>query len=131
MVAGPVAKAAAAGPPSWKLTAPHDAAAQGLVVGGFGGLGTGRALFVEFGWPPGTAHPGSWIAALQALAPVTNADGREARATALALTGTGLARMGLDDQALNSFSRPFREGMFQEDRRAGSATGAARPGRAR
>ena len=116
MVAGPVAKAAAAGPPSWKLTTPHNAAAQGLVVGGFGGLETGRALFVEFGWPPGTAHPGGWIAALQALAPVTNADGREARATALAFTGTGLARMGLDDHAQNSFSKPFREGMFQEDR---------------
>ena len=37
-------------------------------------------------------------------------------AASLAFSGTGLKRMGLPEQALATFSRPFLEGMFQEDR---------------
>jgi hypothetical protein len=47
---------------------------------------------------------------------VTNADGKDARAAALAFTWHGLSLMGLPRAALDSFSAPFREGMFQEDR---------------
>lgn len=114
MAAGPVAAPGTARPPGWKLVAPHDADTQGLVLSGFGDLPTGRALFLEFGWAD--APPAGWLDALCAAAPISDADGRDPRAAALAFTWPGLRRMGLPDQALASFSRPFREGMFQEDR---------------
>lgn len=105
---------ASKGPPGWRLKPPHDTRAQGLVVSGFGSLCTGRALFLEFGWK---GHGGgAWLKALETVAPVTDADGREARATAVSLTHAGLRRMGLGQAALDSFAAPFREGMFQEDR---------------
>ena len=56
------------------------------------------------------------------MAPITDAvppdRTRDVRrqAAAIAFTWTGLQRMGLRETALASFSRPFREGMFQEDR---------------
>ena len=116
MVAGPVTAMPGRGPPSWKFTSPTDTATQGLVVSGFTHLQTARALFLRFDWPAGQAGAGAWLADLETIAPVTDADGREQQAAMLALTYTGLERMGLDGTALASFSRPFREGMFQEDR---------------
>lgn len=103
---------------SWKLSPEIAVQTQGLVVSGFGALPHGRALFVELG-----GGGGGWLAALEKVAPVTPAvppgqndpDGQQ-QATAIAFTGSGLARMGLPPTALASFSRPFREGMFQEDR---------------
>lgn len=114
MAAGPVAPGRTR-PSSWKLAAPHDANTQGLVVSGFASLPTGRALFLEFGWAEGPA-PDGWLAALTAAAPISDADGRDDRAAAMAFTYPGLRKMGLSPEALASFSRPFREGMFQEDR---------------
>ena len=103
--------------PGWKLQPPLDEQTQAIVVGGFGGLPTGRALFLEFGWPADDGKgKGAWLQTLQRVAPVTDADGREQRATALAFTYTGIAKMGLRDETLKSFSAPFREGMYQEDR---------------
>ncbi|MBB5709880.1 Dyp-type peroxidase [Sphingomonas xinjiangensis] len=105
------------GPPSWKLAAPHDAMTQGMVVSGFGTLPTGRALFLEFGWS-GTlrAKGGAWLQALQAVAPITDADGKDPRSAGIGFTWQGLRKMGLGANALASFDRPFKEGMFQEDR---------------
>ncbi|AJP73048.1 hypothetical protein TS85_16470 [Sphingomonas hengshuiensis] len=113
MSAAPAAK----GPPSWKLAPPHDKLTQGMVVSGFSSLPTGRALFLEFQWP-GVAKGGggAWLKALRAVAPVTDADGRDPQAAALGFTCEGLRRMGLDANTLASFDRPFKEGMFQEDR---------------
>ncbi len=117
--------------PSWKLAAPNDALVQGLVVSGFGDLETGRALLLEFRWPEDAAAPnpaatnrGAWLKTLASVAPITNAqppgkaDGgaQSSRAAALAFSWTGLQRMGLPATALASFSRPFVEGMLQEDR---------------
>lgn len=102
-------------PPSWKLAAPHNGLAQGLVVSGFATLPTGRALFLEFTWP-GNKGGGAWMKALEAVAPVTDADGRDPKAVALSFAYAGLEKMGLAKQALESFAAPFREGMFQEDR---------------
>jgi deferrochelatase/peroxidase EfeB len=99
---------------SWKLAAPHDAQAQGLIVSGFAALPTGRALMLEFQWIG--VGDGSWLDALEAVAPVTNADGKEPRATAIAFAHAGLAKMGLAQASLDSFADPFREGMMQEDR---------------
>ena len=109
---------AGANRPSWKLRPPVDSATQGLVVSGFGSLETGRALFLECG-PEATG--GAWLRDLAKVAPVTNAapppkDKPSSRAAAMAFAWTGLQRLGLDESALASFSRPFREGMFQEDR---------------
>jgi deferrochelatase/peroxidase EfeB len=103
-------------PPSWRLKAPHNKHTQGLVVSGFGSLPTGRALFLEFTWTGTGESRGAWLETLRAIAPVTDADGRDERSTALAFAYAGLEKMGLSKAALESFAAPFREGMFQEDR---------------
>lgn len=101
----------------WRLAPPHDRRTQGLVVSGFAALETGRALFLEFTWPDDLDEGGgAWLRALHEVAPVSDADGKDTRAAALALTWHGLKKMGLAPSALASFARPFREGMLQEDR---------------
>lgn len=100
---------------SWKLASPQNADTQALVVGGFSSLPTGRALFLEFVWDDNKGG-GAWLKALETVAPVTNADGREDRAVALSFAYTGLAKMGLAKSALESFAAPYKEGMLQEDR---------------
>jgi deferrochelatase/peroxidase EfeB len=100
--------------PSWKLKAPLDGETQGLMVSGFASLPTGRALFLQFGWAD--VGDGSWLQTLETIAPVTDADGKEQRATALALSCEGLRKMGLAPASLESFPAPFKEGMLQEDR---------------
>lgn len=114
----PVSAAPAAkGPPSWKLAPPYNKRAQGMVVSGFASLPTGRALFLEFQWP-GVVRGGGggWLKAVQAVAPITDADGRDPQAASLGITWEGMRKMGLDANSLASFDRPFKEGMFQEDR---------------
>ena len=104
--------------PNWHLAPPHDKRAQGLVVSGFAGLPTGRALFLEFAWQ-GTKNQGgggAWLAALRQVVDITDADGRDPRGAAISFTWSGLQKMGLNKSALASFDRPFKEGMFQEDR---------------
>jgi deferrochelatase/peroxidase EfeB len=109
-------------PPSWKLKPPYDANTQGIVVSGFGDLPSAKALFLFFGWPendPGDQQPSrkfQWLQALRAVAPITDADDKDPRASALAFTWTGLQKLGLPADALATFSQPFREGMYQEDR---------------
>jgi deferrochelatase/peroxidase EfeB len=100
--------------PSWRLKAPYNSRAQGLVVSGFGSLPTGRALFLRFAWDG--IGSGAWLDTLATVAPVTDADGRDPRATAVSFAYTGLEKMGLPEGALASFADPFREGMLQEDR---------------
>ncbi|SEI01797.1 hypothetical protein SAMN02799636_04966 [Methylobacterium sp. 275MFSha3.1] len=107
-------------PPNWKLAEPIRGRTQGLIASGFGHLPYGRALFLEFVWPAET-RGGAWLNALAAKVTVTHGapdekDEKPPQAASLAFTWTGLRRMGLGKQALASFSRPFREGMFQEDR---------------
>ena len=116
MAAAPM-KTALRSPPSWKLAPPLNARTQGLVATGFGRLPTGRALLLEFVWPDGVTG-GAWLRALRQVVEITDGvpDKGSVRAASIAFTHTGLAYMGLDDHALASFARPFREGMFQEDR---------------
>jgi deferrochelatase/peroxidase EfeB len=107
---------------NWKLKAPHDRMTQSLVVSGFSKLPASEALFLTFGWPddiagaPAVEGRGGWLRTLADIAPVSDADGKEERATALAFTFTGLQKLGLESAALDTFSQPFREGMYQEDR---------------
>ncbi len=109
-------------PPSWKLKAPNDVQTQGIVVSGFSKLPSARALFLFCDWPENgdsTAYvlgKGAWISAFRKVAPITDCDGRDERAAILALTWTGLQKSGLSPEALSTFSGPFREGMYQEDR---------------
>jgi deferrochelatase/peroxidase EfeB len=119
---------------NWRLNYPHDKFTQGLVVSGFADLESGVALFLEFTWeengpaqangPDGPAKgKGAWLAKLNEVAPITDAvkpateaKGQKRSAAALAFTWTGLQKMGLGARALSTFSDPFREGMYQEDR---------------
>jgi deferrochelatase/peroxidase EfeB len=124
MGARPVTTPQTPAPSSWKLKRPHDARAQGLVVNGFSSLPSAEALFLRFDWPenepggPGARGKGAWLQTLDQVAPATNAEGKDknARAAALAFTWTGLQKLGLAPDALATFSQPFREGMYQEDR---------------
>jgi len=108
-------------PSSWKLAPPHDKQTQGIVVSGFVDLPSAQALFLMCNSPddPPAAAParkGAWLQALTAVAPITDSDGKDDRAASIAFTWTGLQKSGLDLNALASFSAPFREGMYQEDR---------------
>jgi deferrochelatase/peroxidase EfeB len=111
--------------PTWKLRQDIAELTQGLVVNGFKDLPTGRALLLRFGGDAGLrfVKGGAWLQALRTVAPVTpavppnpNVSGPPSQAVALAFTWAGLQCMKLPPNALASFSRPFREGMFQEDR---------------
>jgi Dyp-type peroxidase family len=107
---------------NWTLKPPHDKFAQGLVVSGFDALPCANALFLFFDWPengpddPRVSGKGAWLQSLHAVAPITDADEPEPKTAALAFTWTGLQKMGLCKDALATFSAPFREGMYQEDR---------------
>ena len=120
MAAGPLAPQRPV--PSWRLSDAVAEQTQGFVATGFGKLPTGRALFLEFTWPGGTA-PNGWLDRLLAIAPITSAvrpdttgADTQTQAASIAFTATGLRRMGLPEQSLASFARAFQEGMFQEDR---------------
>jgi len=109
------AEAERRGPPSWRLAKPIDTLTQAVAVSGFGDLPTGRALFLEFAWD-GNKGGGAWLQALEKVAPITDADGREVRAAGLSFAYTGLVKMGLPKATLESFAAPYKEGMLQEDR---------------
>jgi deferrochelatase/peroxidase EfeB len=107
--------------PSWRLKPPHDVATQGFVVSAFADLPVAEALFLCFDWPengPGEKPigKGQWLQNLGKVAPITDADGKESRAATLAFTFSGLQKVGLSSGVLATFSQPFREGMYQEDR---------------
>lgn len=114
-------------PARWRLAAPHDGNTQGIIVSGFTAAAASRALFLTFDWRPDAKGGGSWLGDLMAVAPITDADGEDSSSAAIAFTWLGLWAMGLDDKALDSFDRPFKEGMFQEDRlrRLGDRRGEA------
>ena len=120
MGAGPVTDPNRKKRPSWKLAPPNDKLTQGIVVSGFENLPSALALFLECG-PVQDAGAsgggnGKWLQTLRQLAPITDADGRDPRVASIAFTWTGLQKLGLPGDALASFSAPFCEGMYQEDR---------------
>ncbi len=102
---------------SWKLEESIARESQGFIATGYGDLKHGRALFVQL---PAQSN-GKWLDRLQQDFPITPAiavggGARERQAISIAFTWSGLHRMGLQDNALASFSTPFREGMFEESR---------------
>lgn len=106
---------------NWKLAPPIEASAQGMVVSGFSKLPEAVALFLFCDWPDGRPpgdegrSRGGWLQTLDTVAPITDADEKDPRVAILGFTWTGLQILGLAD-AQQSFSAPFREGMYQEDR---------------
>jgi deferrochelatase/peroxidase EfeB len=103
----------------WGLAPDVAKETQGIVATGFGSLKTGRALMLSFGWSEPPTGAGAWLSALREVAPITDAIPSEkapSRSAALAISWSGLSLMGLSETALRSFSLPFQEGMFQEDR---------------
>ncbi len=100
---------------SWKLAEPHAGEAQGMVVSGFSHLPVSQTLLLQFDWQEG-ARGGAWLKALDEVAPVSPADGKQDASVSLGITATGLRKMGLGEDVLAGFSRPFLEGMFQVDR---------------
>jgi deferrochelatase/peroxidase EfeB len=120
---GPVTAPTRKRRPPWKLKPPHDALTQGIVVSGFGHLPAAEALFLHCEPETGAAAAGegqeganAWLRTLSRVAPISDADGKDERATAIAFTWTGLQALGLPPDVLATFSAPFREGMYQEDR---------------
>src|SRR4051794_35747538 len=105
--------------PSWRLKPPTDGHTQAIVVSGFGSLPCSQALFLFFDWADrecdGNGN-GAWLQTLKQIAPITDSDDPESRVATIAFTWTGLQKMGLSPEALATFSAPFREGMYQEDR---------------
>ena len=88
--------------PAWKLKPPHDALTQGIVVSGFGHLPAAEALFLHCepetgaaGAGPGHEGANAWLRTLSRVAPISDADGKDERATAIAFTWTGLQALGL------------------------------------
>jgi deferrochelatase/peroxidase EfeB len=122
MGTGPVTSPEKKKRPSWKLKPPHDTLTQGIVVSGFSTLPSAEALFLFCDWPENgpnshaSVEKGAWLKRLHTVAPITDADGSDRRAASIAFTFTGLQKLGLSADALATFSAPFREGMYQEDR---------------
>ena len=81
---------------------------QGIIARGYGNLPFARFLMLRL--PDQVAHAKSWLASVTES--VTPADQRpDTSAVHLAITATGLARLGLDDDVIAGFSHEFREGM--------------------
>jgi Dyp-type peroxidase family len=118
--------------PTWRLQPPHADAAQGIIISGFSKLPSAQALFLRLRSPEQGAAPpqgaGRWLQTLESVAPITSANERnriataagsgtgEGRSASIAFTFTGLQQLGLSAETLATFSAPFREGMYQEDR---------------
>jgi len=100
---------------SWRLKKPIAIQTQGLVASHFAHLPASCILFLQL---PADAG-GTWLRNLRSAVPISHADGSSAdsSAAAIAFTYSGLIELGLPDDALKSFARPFREGMHQIDRK--------------
>jgi len=116
MGARPVSSADWRKRPSWKLASPHKERAQGMVVSGFVGQEHAAALFLEFDWSDAGKGHGAGLRALLDTCPIGAADGPDLKPASIAFTYTGLERLGLGGEVLDSFPGPFREGMTQVDR---------------
>jgi Dyp-type peroxidase family len=86
---------------------------QGLVLYGYGHLKHAAYLFVEMG--PRSA-PREWLRALLSAKRIADAAHRPERAVNVAFTASGLERLGLGEDALETFALEFLDGMDHADR---------------
>jgi Dyp-type peroxidase family len=100
----------------WALAPGIAQDTQGFVVSAFAHLPVAVALFLD-----ASGSERGWLRALRQVAPITTAAEKEAnraRSAAIAITATGLERLGLGRPTVRaSFERPFWEGMHHPDRR--------------
>lgn len=109
--AGP--KPAGAGLPSRGGKGPDPARIQALVLSGHAHLPATIYLGIQL--PPDPAAARSWLAGV--IPSVTSAaDARPPEALHVALAASGLAALGVPDDALATFGRPFHEGMVTDHR---------------
>lgn len=94
----------------WRIADDYATDIQGLIASPFADLPEATALFLS------VTKGGGWLQALRQAIRITPATGLADPSAALAFTCSGLQQMGLDEAALASFSREFREGMHQIDR---------------
>ncbi|HET9443260.1 MAG TPA: Dyp-type peroxidase [Acidimicrobiales bacterium] len=85
---------------------------QGLVARAYGHLPFARYLLCEIAEP---AKARAWLGGVAGEVN-TAARREEERSLVVAFTWTGLARLGLDDEALATFPRPLQEGIVTEHR---------------
>lgn len=99
---------------------------QGLVARAYGHLPYARYLLCAIEGPP---EARAWLGAV--AGDVNTAQHRqEGTSLLVAFTWSGLARLGLDDEALATFPRPLQEGMVTEHRsRVLGDTGQSDPSR--
>ena len=94
-------------------TAPIDRAdVQGLIVRGYGTLRAARYVLARIGDP---ARASSWLASM-ANEVDDGRDRPERRALNVALTPSGLLKLGLPSETLAMFSREFTDGMASDHR---------------
>lgn len=100
---------------SWRLKKPIAIHTQGLVASHFAHLPASCILFLQLPTDAG----GAWLGKLRSAIPISHAAGssEDSSAAAIAFTYSGLIELGLPDDSLKSFARPFREGMHQIDRK--------------
>ena len=94
-------------PADWRLAPKLQKDVQGIVVSGFSKQTASCALFLFIPWEKAPTK-GGWLKALREVAPVTDSDGADEKSVALAFTFDGLSKVGLDDNVLEGFDRPFK-----------------------
>src|SRR5262245_56122578 len=88
---------------------------QGMLMSGYGQQPHAMYVFLELGDP---AHARQWLRSVipQVTSGEKEANRGRSRSLNLAFTCQGLAALGLGEATLDTFERPFREGMGQADR---------------
>jgi Dyp-type peroxidase family len=101
----------------WKPDARDAPDTQGIIVSAYPKMLSAAFLMVNFNGQTGDIrpHPKGWL--LDITPRITNAGGEKDRCINLSLSAPGLGALSaLDEAAMLTFSRPFREGMTFGDR---------------
>jgi Dyp-type peroxidase family len=81
---------------------------QGIVMSGYGDLHCASYLMLRVTEPAAARR---WLGAIADQATNSEPPAQKVKAVNVALTCRGLEKLGLDDKTLETFSRPFTEGM--------------------
>ena len=106
----PAPEVLAEAPGLWGLPAADAADVQGLVASPFAHLPDAVALFLQVG------RGGAWLRRLMDQGIITAATGQTQPCGAVALTASGLRRIGLPAAVLDTFAAPFLDGMAEPNR---------------
>lgn len=95
----------------WKPAAADAPDVQGIVISAYPNMLNAAFLMVQFGQNAAGVGSGAKAWILDVAKRITTAEGERSPCINLALSAAGLRALGLDDTAMSTFSRPFREGM--------------------